>query len=266
MKGVADYHLHTKFCHHATGEMEEYVRVAVEKGLTEIGFADHAPASDGYDPAHRMDLSRFPEYVERIQRLRDEFTHMPIRLGIETDFYPGFESYLEGFLQNFPVDYVVGSVHFIDGLFVLMREGLNFSKERKRQLVRRYFTLVENGVRSGFVDVVGHLDLVKWIFPEMREEIRDAGCDVLNIVAEEGVVLELNTSGARKIPGEVYPGPDLLQVAHRLGIPMCLGSDAHTPEEVGAHFNDAVVLLEEVGYRNRGLWEGNLSVFLPGRL
>lgn len=150
MKGVADYHIHTKFCHHATGEMEEYVRVAVEKGFTEIGFADHAPASDGYDPVHRMALSRFPEYVERIQGLRDEFTHMNIRLGIETDFYPGFEPFLERFLQSFPVDYVVGS-------------------------------------------------------------------------------------------------------------------DAHKPEEVGANFNDAVVLLEKVGYRNKGFWEDNLSVFLPER-
>jgi histidinol-phosphatase (PHP family) len=265
VKGVADYHIHTKFCHHATGEMEEYVRVASEKGFTEIGFADHAPASNGYDPVHRMDLSRFPDYVERIQRLRDEFTHMNIRLGIETDFYPGFQPFLERFLQNFPIDYVVGSVHFIDGLSVFMRDGLDFSRERERQLVRRYFALLDGGVRSGLIDVVGHLDLVKWIFPEMREEIHVGCCNVLDTIAKEGIVLELNTSGARKLPGEVYPGPDLLRIVHSLGIPVCLGSDAHNPEEVGEGFENAMILLEEVGYRSKGGRVKGLSVFLPER-
>lgn len=261
MKNIADYHIHTKLCGHASGEMEDYVQEALKKGFGEFGFSDHAPAEEGYDPSHRMNLSRFPEYIENIQDLRDKFTNVNIRIGIEADIYPGFESFLEKLVQQFSVDYVIGSVHYIDELPVFLRELPSFTKREERQLIRNYFALVERGIRSGLINVLGHLDLIKWIFPESTEEILDAGSKVLETVSKNGPVLELNTSGMRKAPREVYPNPAFLKFASMLDIPICLGSDAHRPEEIGADFDNAFSLLEEIGYRCKGLSENGLKVF-----
>ena len=98
-QNLGDYHIHTEFCHHASGNMEAYVESAIRKGIPEIGFADHAPAKPGFDPVHRMNLDEFPIYVKKVIKLRDRFPQMCILLGIEADIYPGFESYLEDFLH-----------------------------------------------------------------------------------------------------------------------------------------------------------------------
>ena len=260
---IADYHIHTKKCRHASGEMEDFVQVAVSKGFAEIGFADHAPASGGYDPAHRMDISQFSEYVHDVQKLQQQFPQINIRLGIETDFYKGFEPLLEWLLKEFPVEYVIGSVHFIENIPIFHTDQAGFSGKEKINLVRKYFTLLKRGVGTGLVDIVGHLDVVKWLFPDTREEIIKEGLDLLKVIAELGIMLELNTSGLRKQPGEMYPSPDLFNAALDLGIPICLGSDAHRPGEVGANFREACMQLQSAKYLRSAALRKGLQGFIP---
>ncbi len=261
---LADYHLHTKFCHHASGEMESYIHEAIAGGFEEIGFADHAPADEGFDPKHRMTHSQFPEYVDQVQKLRRSFPSFPIRLGIEVDLYPGFEKHLEKLRQEHPIEYVIGSVHLIEDFFVFTTDPVHLSKESERQLIHHYFDQIEAGVHSGLIDIVGHLDVIKWALPHAKEEIVALGRKVLETIAQKKVAIELNTSGLRKRPGEMYPHKELLQIAHALDIPVCLGSDAHKPQEVGSNFKKAKALLHELGYRGKGMTKGSLMTFLPG--
>jgi histidinol-phosphatase (PHP family) len=37
-------------------------------------------------------------------------------------------------------------------------------------------------------------------------------------------------------------------MASKIGIPVTLGSDAHKPDQVGRHFNEALAMLKQVGY------------------
>jgi histidinol-phosphatase (PHP family) len=60
--------------------------------------------------------------------------------------------------------------------------------------------------------------------------------------------MELNTSGLRKDCREIYPSPRIVQLAAQLGVPICFGSDAHAPNEVGLNFAEAVQLAHSAGY------------------
>ncbi|MHA1915887.1 MAG: PHP domain-containing protein [Promethearchaeota archaeon] len=40
---LMDYHSHHRRCGHALGEIEDYIKVAVDKNLKEIGISDHFP-------------------------------------------------------------------------------------------------------------------------------------------------------------------------------------------------------------------------------
>ncbi len=42
-----NYHTHTYLCGHAYGEIEEYIKNAIEGGITELGFSDHMPNPSG---------------------------------------------------------------------------------------------------------------------------------------------------------------------------------------------------------------------------
>ena len=259
----SDYHLHTSYCRHATGEMGQYVEAAVRAGLSEIGFSDHAPVADGWDPTHRMSVREFDRYAREVLNLSAVFPQIRIRLGIEADIYPGFEKNLENLVSDFPVEYVLGSVHFIDGLPVFSREELPLNPDQVRHFIGTYFDRLAGGVESGLFHAVCHLDLVKWNFPEYRGLIEDHAARLLSEVKRAGMAVELNTSGLRKRPREMYPSNSILSEAGRMGIPIIPGSDAHDPEQVGSHFREAESALEDLNYRSAEILSMGLSGFIP---
>ncbi len=245
----ADYHIHTARCHHATGDMPSYVQKGIEKGFLELGFSDHAPAGEGFDPDHRMTLDEFPGYVKEIESLRETYGEITLRFGMEADIYDGFEAAIRRLKKKFRPEYTIGSVHIINGIFVFSRENHSLLQNEIHDFIKAYFTMVRNGLRSGLIDVIGHLDGIKWIFPHEKDRITDSACALLRDVRDEGLILELNTSGLRKKPLEMYPSAELLKEAFSLKIPVCFGSDAHHPDEVGSHFTAADSLLRQAGYR-----------------
>ena len=68
-------------------------------------------------------------------------------------------------------------------------------------------------------------------------------------IAESGIAVELSTAGLRKRAHELYPAPAFLEMALQAGAPVALSSDAHRPEEVGADYDRALDLLEQLGVR-----------------
>jgi histidinol-phosphatase (PHP family) len=67
-------------------------------------------------------------------------------------------------------------------------------------------------------------------------------------IGESGMCIEINTSGLRKPCHEIYPSEELLKTCFDNGIPITFGSDAHSPEDVGNGFDQAVALARRVGY------------------
>ena len=110
-----DYHVHTKLCGHARGEMRQYVEAAIEMGIVKLGFADHTPLPpEKKDPGLAMDEAQVEGYVEAVLALRDEYKgQIEIALGFEADYIPGYEEEIERIISPYPVDYVYGSVHFL---------------------------------------------------------------------------------------------------------------------------------------------------------
>ena len=46
----ANYHTHTRWCKHATGEIEDYIEAAIGAGLKELAITGHVPHKDNLDP------------------------------------------------------------------------------------------------------------------------------------------------------------------------------------------------------------------------
>ena len=254
---LVDYHIHTPRCGHASGAMRDYVLAAREAGLAEMGFADHFPLLHLDDPHLAMGLEEVPLYIAEVEALRAEFPDIPIRLGIEADYVPEVLDKLEELLGGYPFDYVYGSVHFVDGW--AFDDPRNLAEYQGRDidlLYRRYFETLADAAECGLFDALPHPDLVKKFGFRPRGEPEDYYGECLERVARAGLAVELNTSGLRKPVREVYPAPDFLRRCRELGIQVALGSDAHTPDEVGRDFNLALAMLEEAGYETITVFRG----------
>ncbi|NJK90577.1 MAG: histidinol-phosphatase HisJ family protein [Blastochloris sp.] len=244
-----DYHMHTPLCRHAVGHPRDYVAQGISVGLQEIGFSDHNPMPVSFDD-WRMAPDELPAYVQLVQEAREDFPDFPIRLGLECDFIPGYETHLRHLATCADFDYLIGAVHYI-------RDDWDVDNPHKRNLWRelpleevwkRYFALYTQAASSGLFDFLAHPDLVKKFGDRPSGDLKPYYEECLNAAADCHVALELNTAGLRKDVAEIYPSREFLEMAHARNIPILINSDAHAPAEVGLNFDQALDLARSVGY------------------
>lgn len=248
-----DYHTHHYRCGHAQGQLEEYVEAAIAANLDEIGLSDHSPIYHlGDDPHPRpgtaMSQHELPAYMADIQAIRERFAdRIVVRLGVESDYVLGWDQHYRALWQQYPLDYVIGSVHWLDRWSIFsprLPEGRSAA-----DVYSEYLRTTQAAARSGAYDIIGHLDCLKTAGHIPDLSITPLLDETVQVLAECNVAIELNTSGWRKSIAECYPRPELLERCHHYGVPVTLGSDAHRPVDVAGRFADAVALLREIGYR-----------------
>ena len=247
-----DYHLHTPLCHHATGPLEAYAERAIELGLREIGFSDHNPLPHGYGANVRMTEDELDYYVQRILDLRFQYRgKIEILLGLEMDYVAGLEKYLAQQIARYPFDYILGAVHYLDSECQLNAWSPDCPLPVDEQYAR-YFTSVRQLARSGLCDIIAHFDVVK---RSGRQPTARGLAEIpltLTEIARAGICLEINTSGYRHselTEPQPYPTLPVAADANRLGIPLVVNSDSHTPEQVGLAFPVVAEFLTRHGCR-----------------
>ena len=239
-------HMHTPLCKHATGQPEDYAAVAEQRGLKGIIVTCHNPVINGWATKYRMELNQFDEYLTMVSRAQETWAgRVDVRLGLESDYYPGAESWLAELHDKAEFHHVLGSVHSL--LPDYKGRYYNGSLEG---YYRTHFRHLAMAAESGLFDTLAHPDLIKilepksWNLDQVLDEVRRS----LDRIAKTDVALELNTSGLNKPLAEMHPSETILAEMRERNIPVVVGADAHEPGRVAANFEDALELLKKVGY------------------
>lgn len=250
---LADLHNHTPLCNHAEGEIDEYIKQAISNGCRYFGFSDHAPME--FDPKYRMSFEQMDLYEKNVKDARDRFKgQIDILLGYEVDYLKG---YMDERVLKADVDYLIGSVHFIDGWGFDNPEFIGrYESEDIDEIWQKYFDAIEEMAKSKLFDIVGHLDLIK-VFKFMpNKNITKMATKALQAIKDADMSIEINMAGYRKPIAEAYPSKELLEEAFKLDIPITFGSDAHTPKQVGLYAKEVVEFAKEVGYTKFAIYRG----------
>lgn len=255
-----------EFCCHASGTLEEVIRGYLERGFTRVGITEHIPpvedrylypdeAAAGFDAAALR--RRFVRFVARGRELQEKYApRIAIRIGLETESWPGYGPAVRELVETFRPDYLVGSIHHIRGI------SFDYSPAEYRAAVResggieelycRYFDLQLEMIERLRPGVVGHLDLIRIHDPGWRERLERpeiAGRIRRNLerMAALSLILDCN---CRLLPegGETYPAREILSRARRLGVAAVPGDDSHSPEEAGQGIPEGIELLKELGF------------------
>jgi histidinol-phosphatase (PHP family) len=266
---LTDYHVHLRTDDPDTpperfftpGNAERYRETAEERGIRELGVAEHihrfTQALQVWDHAWyrrwaRDDVDAYAGFV------REE---TDLKLGIEVDFLPGREDHLANFLERAEWDFVVGSVHFIGDLAMDIGEE-DYDVWRHipsaERVWKRYFETLAEASRSGLYDIMAHPDLVKvWgrSRPLPEGDLRRYYEPAIEAMAEGGVAMEVSTAGLRKPVGELYPAPAMIELAVEAGVPIALSSDAHVPDHLGFAYDRALEVLEACGVREIAVFD-----------
>jgi histidinol-phosphatase (PHP family) len=197
-----------------------------------------------------MDEAELPAYNDWIDRARAAAGPLPVRAGLECDWLPGCESWIEDLAGRYPWDYLIGSVHYLGDWDFDNPKWLGRWAEADVEAVwTHYWKTYAAMARSRLFDIMGHPDLVKKFGHIPKGDLLPYYREALDAIAASGMAIEVSTAGLRKEVGEIYPSAQFLQQAFRRKIPILISSDSHAPGEVGHEFQKAVQLVKEIGYR-----------------
>jgi len=240
---MIDLHNHTPLCKHAKGEAEEFIKKAIEKGIKIYGFADHAPME--FDYKYRMSFDEMENYEKEIKTLKEKYKDkIEILLGYEVDFTPMVDKRV---LER-KVDYLIGSVHFLDNWGFDNPEFIKeWDKRDVDDVYKEYFSKIEEMANSKFFNIVGHIDLVKVFGHKPKTDIKDLAKTAIKAIKNANMAVEINTAGLRKPVKEAYPSDELLDMILNENIDITLSSDAHSPEQVGYKINETIDKLKNLG-------------------
>ncbi len=243
-----DSHMHSPLCKHARGPLSAYAEQAEKKGLRGITFTCHSPMPAGWDAGLRMTLAQLPQYVEMVERTGVEFAgRVEVRLGLESDYFPGMEAWIDELHARADFSYILGSVH------ALTKEYKAKYLEGSTRLAyeKSYFENLANAAETGLYDCLSHPDVVKIANPKQYDvaDHLDTIRRALDRIAATGIAMELNTSGLNKSYPEMNPGDVMLREMALRAIPVVIGSDSHDAHRVGADFDKALANLQNAGYQ-----------------
>lgn len=259
-----DYHVHESHSRDAPGAtLPAIIHEAEKRGIREIALTTHLIVS-GPDVYLGVQMDELDEYFQGIEKAQDD-TDVVLRAGLEVDYFPGEEKRLEKIIDEHPLDFSLGSTHYINGVDIGSRvhAGSFFEGRPLHEAADEYFTVWKMAAETGLFDVLAHPDYWRKYLHTARSEpaaFQDYGSvyrDALRVLAEEGVGLEVNTSAARAGLTEFYPVQDFLRAAYESGVTtVTVGSDAHMPSTLGYRLDEAAANLRRAGFKSISTFKG----------
>lgn len=257
---LADTHTHTKFSTDSKAEPHQMLAAAKAAELSALCFTDHMDLDfPGDDTLFIFDtMEYFKELFPLKEQTSADKTMPELLLGIELGLRPNrpdLRDRMDALLDEHPYDFVLGSTHVIDELDPYYQEYWELPGDR---LLRYFEDIRTNVAEHTNFDSLGHLDYIIRYLPDFVSPAKDyAVRDYMDLIEEtlltlisRGQALEVNTAGLRK--GLSFPHPKkeiLLRYKELGGELLTLGSDAHSPAEVGADIKYCAELLKELGFR-----------------
>ncbi len=238
MKIIEDIHIHTRVSKDSKQDPYAYVVEALKRGIRYLGFSDHLdldPSDKDYGYyKYENARSDFDSLIEKYGK------KINLLFGVEVTFQTGLEKSILENTENKGYDYMIGSVHRLDGFTIAGTSGIPyFEGKDERTAYTAYFEEMKRMVDFDYFPVIGHFDVIKrfgvnfygkFDAYKYEEVIRE----IFRTLVKQGNVIELNSSGFRQPPKEPYPSAEILRMyAEEGGTEVVIGSDAHTLKQFG---------------------------------
>jgi len=232
----------------------QMAQAAMQKGLRVLGLSEHIFQMQETRLALQHlkpegPLLTFDTYIEDVSSAASQ-SSLDVRLGLVVDYIPGKNELIQSFIQEYSWDFLIGSVHEINGIQI--EANYKWSREEGETLWLQYFELLRRVVMIGYFSVISHPVRMRvnnpYLPPTFDEELERLAAEA----AHYDVALEIN-------------GYDLLHyhsLVSRLATacilhhtPISVGSDAHYPRGIARAHQQTENMLREIGITKIRLWK-----------
>lgn len=249
-KITSNYHTHLELCKHATGNVDDYCKSAIARGLTVLGISDHTPLPDNRWITERMEMNQFDSYCLSIDRARVIYPDLKILKAVECESVAIYNSFYENeLLGKYKLDYLVGAIHYFPhngGWINIFEDDLNAAS------LGSFAKCMIDAMESKLYAFMAHPDIFGYIYSDWDSDAEHCTRDILEAAEQLGTPLEINGKGFRKPKIACskgmryrYPWENFWEIVSEYDINVIINSDAHAPEEVDGNFSDALFFVDK---------------------
>jgi histidinol-phosphatase (PHP family) len=255
-----DYHVHSSFSD-GRSVPGDYIAPAEAAGLSEIGFSEHLSLFKNNEDWN-ADPINISSYISHLENLRNNTKNIKIKIGLEVDFFAGKEKETFTYLNSLPLDYIIGSVHYLGEKTV--DAGPEFYEEKSLdRLFESYFESIITASASGLFDIIGHCDLIRIYGYKPSSDLTMLYRELAKTMKDNNVAFEVNTNGRNRPLADFYPDRKFLHIFREENVPVCVNSDAHMPSRVGQYFDEAYELLRYTGFTEMATFDKRSRRMIP---
>lgn len=221
---IANYHTHTRWCRHAGGEIEDYIREGIRKGLKALAITDHVPHKDDSDP-RRLQWGEFEpfnnELNEMILRYQDR---IHLIKGFECEYYPFSLDNYRMFREQY------GYRLLILGQHTSKDRTIDYFAEKKEPELLLYTEEVLAGLQTGIFDFLAHPDVPMYRYQGSRNFALEQMARIFAECEKRKIPVEINANGYRGNRG--YPDREIWEMSRDYKLVYLINSDAHQVEHL----------------------------------
>jgi histidinol-phosphatase (PHP family) len=244
-----DFHNHV-----VRSSVDQMVRSARNRKLRVLGLSEHIFQMGEARPLlpympQEGPFTTLNTYFQSIEEII-ESTHYDVRIGLEVDFVPGINTALWQTIAGRAWDFLIGSVHEIDGL--LFEQPQKRSREEGEALWLRYFELLRAAIAYSRFSLVSHPVRMRTANPFLPPHLDD---ELERLAAEAtryNVALEINGYDILTYPSLVKR---LARACALHATPISVGSDAHDPSAIAKGHQLSEELLRQAGIDRIRTWK-----------
>ena len=251
---INNYHTHTKYCGHAKGDVEDYVKEALNLNMEELGISDHAPIPLNHGMTkeeweenycyENMDINTFDNLLKEIDNLKSKY-NIKLYKGCESEYlYNNDDWYKE---LRCKLDYMILGIHFFNG------EGrvLDTYKDINYKNVDCYYECAKRAIETGLFDYLAHPDLYLFDYKsingknEFDAKAKEICLKLIDLCVKHDIYFEINNNRGLWL----YPNIEFFKVVKEYmdknpnKLKLIIGADAHEPKALG---NDNVKAVLEM--------------------
>lgn len=254
MNKMIDGHTHLENGDLSVEYVHQFIDAAIKNGIDHLQILDHTHRffefRDMYRDICKIDVQRewfekkqknsIKEFHELIEKIKKEELPIKVTFGLEVCYMPGWEDFLRPLLTEYPYDFLVGSVHSVDGYLYDMdafSRELLWDKRDPKEIYQKYYENIEKLIKSDLFTQVGHPDVIKMYNYDPGYDLHPTYERLADLALEHHIAMEDNTGAHyRYNHQDVGLADDFRKILKEKKVPIITASDAHAPANVGRCF------------------------------
>lgn len=268
---MVDAHVHLEKGVYCIEWVREFVRYAISRNIDEIYFLEHTHIFKECSGLYK-EMSCYNQYQSNWYRKKFEIArplkyytdfiddmkkeHFPIhvKFGLEVCYSPEHIKEIENIKNMYPFDFLVGSIHFIDGwAFSHKKQPWKKDDFDLENLYRRYYQLMYELVKSNLFSGLAHPNSLQCFGAYPMGDYSSEYNRIAKALKERNMYIE-ESSGLAINYGDAKLGMSdkMLKAMILQNVQILTASDAHVPQDVGkliCEMNDLISKAEKECYR-----------------